>query len=189
MACRARALEHATVLFGTVARPFQGLPSTLGAGIVPPEAASASTTRKTVGPLLPRPPYPSTSSPEHVHGRCPWCTAASPILSYPRALSCLGWVPLSPVHLPDILLLPPRALQHLPWPDCRRRPPLRFGQGRASPLLLSSPGKHPGSGDPFPPISLTAGALCPCPSSPGCPPSLASARRASATLPAIPWSP
>ena len=91
MACRARALEHATVLSGTVARPFQGLPSTLGAGIVSPEAASASTTRNTVGPLLPRPPYPSTSSPEHVHGRGPWCTAASPILSYPElSLASVG---------------------------------------------------------------------------------------------------
>ena len=106
MACRARALEHATVLFGTVARPFQGLPSTLGAGIVSPEAASASTTRNTVGPFLPRPPSPSTSSPEHVHGRCPWCTAASPILSHPDPLSRLGSNLLSPVHPSDNLLLP-----------------------------------------------------------------------------------
>ena len=60
MACNGRALERATVHQGTVAALSLMLPSTLGAGNVSPEAASACVTRYAVGPLLLAPLSPSS---------------------------------------------------------------------------------------------------------------------------------
>jgi len=61
--CKARALEHATVLSRTVAHPCQGHTTALGVGVMSPEVASASGTRHAAGPLQNLSPSPLRAPP------------------------------------------------------------------------------------------------------------------------------